>query len=62
MSNEVKKYINKSVHKASIDRIRKSFDLFEKLYISFSGGKDSTVMLHLVMQEAVKRNRRTFSK
>lgn len=43
---------------ASKIRISKSFDLFEKLYISFSGGKDSTVMLHLVMQEAIKRKRK----
>jgi predicted phosphoadenosine phosphosulfate sulfurtransferase len=28
------------------------------VYVSFSGGKDSTVMLHLVMDEAIKRDRR----
>lgn len=39
-------------------RISQSFDEFEKMYISFSGGKDSTVMLHLVMEEAVKRNQK----
>ena len=33
------------------------FDTFEKYYISFSGGKDSTVMFHLVMEEAIKRNK-----
>ncbi len=47
-----------SVLEASRDRISKSFDLFEKLYISFSGGKDSSVMFHLVMDEAKKRNRK----
>jgi predicted phosphoadenosine phosphosulfate sulfurtransferase len=52
-----KKYINKSVLTASRERISKIFDDFEKVYISFSGGKDSTVMTHLIMNEAVKRNR-----
>ena len=54
----MKKYINQSVLQASIERISISFDIFENIYVSFSGGKDSTVMLHLVMQEAMKRNRK----
>lgn len=54
----MKKYINKSVLKASQERISSVFDDFEKIYVSFSGGKDSTVMLHLVMSEAIKRNRK----
>ena len=33
------------------------FDNFERIYVAFSGGKDSSVMLHLVMDEAIKRNR-----
>jgi len=33
-------------------------DNFAKVYLSYSGGKDSTVMLHLVMDEAIKRNRK----
>lgn len=52
-----KKYIDKSVLEASRERIEKIFDSFEKIYISFSGGKDSTVMTHLVMAEAIKRDR-----
>lgn len=36
-------------------RIRDTFDTFEKVYLSFSAGKDSTVMLHLVAQEARRR-------
>jgi len=43
---------------ASQERISESFDLFDKLYVSFSGGKDSTVLLHLVMAEAIKRKRK----
>lgn len=49
--------LDANVFEASKDRISFVFDNFEKIYLSFSGGKDSTVMLHLVMDEAVKRNR-----
>lgn len=52
---KIKKYQKESVLQSSIDRISKSFDTFKKVYVSFSGGKDSTVMLHLVLQEAKKR-------
>ena len=46
-----------SVLEASKQRISNTFDDFEKIYISFSGGKDSSVMTHLVLDEAKKRNR-----
>lgn len=39
-------------------RIKYAFDNFEKVYVSFSGGKDSTVMLHMVMDEAISRNQK----
>jgi len=51
-------YLDKSVLELSTKRISKTFDDFEQIYISFSGGKDSTVMSHLVLDEAIKRNRR----
>ena len=51
-----KHYLKKSVLQATKERIEKTFDNFERFYISFSGGKDSTVMTHLVMAEAKKRN------
>jgi len=53
----LKKYTTISVLDASRERIAYSFDNFEKVYISFSGGKDSSVLFHLVMDEAIKRNR-----
>lgn len=53
-----KHYIDKTVIEASRERISKVFDKFERYYISFSGGKDSTVMLHIVMEEAIKRDKR----
>lgn len=43
---------------AAKQRISYVFDNFPRIYVSFSGGKDSTVMLHLVMEEAIKRNRK----
>lgn len=48
---------HKNVLQAAQERISWCFDEFEKLYVSFSGGKDSTVMLHLVMAEAIRRGR-----
>ena len=53
----MKKTLEISVLEASKNRISKVFDDFERIYISFSGGKDSTVMTHLVLDEAMKRNR-----
>ena len=47
-----------SVYEAAMYRIRWTFDAFETVYLAFSAGKDSTVMLHLVMDEARRRNRR----
>lgn len=43
---------------ASRERIAWTFDNFERIYLSFSGGKDSGIMLHLVMDEAIKRGRK----
>ncbi len=48
-------YIEENVFNSSMIRISKAFDEFEKLYISFSGGKDSSVMTHLVLDEARRR-------
>lgn len=56
MSRKV--YQDHSVLDAAKSRISETFDTLERLYISFSGGKDSTVMMHLVCQEARRRNRK----
>jgi len=53
----LKRYTEKSVLTAARERIGWAFDVFPKLYVSFSGGKDSTVMLHLACQEARQRGR-----
>lgn len=54
----MKIYRDESVLEAAKKRISLVFDGFDKIYCSFSGGKDSTVMLHLVMDEAIKRGRK----
>jgi predicted phosphoadenosine phosphosulfate sulfurtransferase len=53
-----KQYRSQNVLDAARERISYSFDSFEKLYVSFSGGKDSSVMMHLVLQEAKLRRRK----
>lgn len=53
-----KKPIGIDVLAAARDRIKYVFDNFPRIYVSFSGGKDSSVMLHLVMDEAIKQGRK----
>lgn len=54
----IKKKIGISVLEAATNRIQYAFTHFERIYISFSGGKDSSVMFHLVMKEAIKRKKK----
>jgi len=53
-----KHYLGISVLQAAQERIAWVFDTFPRVYCSLSGGKDSTVMTHLVMAEAKKRGRK----
>lgn len=53
-----KRPIGIDVLTAAKQRIATVFDNFPKVYVSFSGGKDSTVMLHLVAEEARRRGRK----
>lgn len=53
-----KRELSFNVLEAAKERISFAFDSCEKIYLSFSAGKDSTVMLHLVMDEAIKRNKK----
>ena len=55
---ELKRPIAKSVLTAAKERIAYTFDHFDKIMLSFSGGKDSSVMFHLVMEEAILRGRK----
>lgn len=54
----MKKYIDKNVYIAALERVQYIFDEFKKIYVSFSGGKDSSVCMHLMCEEARKRNRK----
>ena len=53
----MKKRLNLDVNLAARERINILFDRFPNLYVSFSGGKDSAVLLHLVIEAATKRQR-----
>jgi len=54
----IKQYRDVDVLTATRTRIRETFDLVERVYLAFSGGKDSTVLMHLVMEEAIRREQR----
>jgi predicted phosphoadenosine phosphosulfate sulfurtransferase len=45
----MKKYLEQNVYEASQERLKFIFDNFERVYLSFSGGKDSGVMLNLTL-------------
>ena len=48
----------KNVLAAARERVAFVFDHFEKVVVSVSGGKDSTVLAHLALAEASRRDRR----
>lgn len=51
-------YTKKSVLIAAQERISKVFEDFKNVCVSVSGGKDSTVLAHLVLSEAHRRGRK----
>lgn len=53
----MKIYKDKNVFDAAMERIEFAFDNFENLCVSYSGGKDSTVMIQLVEMMAEKKNK-----
>ena len=53
-----KTYLGVDCLAAAQERIAWTFDNFPRIYLSFSAGKDSTVMMHLVMEEARKKSRK----
>lgn len=52
-----KKYLDKNVYEASIERIEFALNHFDDFYVSFSGGKDSGVLINLVIDVAKKLNK-----
>ena len=53
-----KRSLGTDVFSAAQERISWTFDNFDRIYCSFSAGKDSGVMVHLVCKEARKRGRK----
>ena len=51
-------YIKDNVKDAAEKRISYIFNEFENIIVSISGGKDSTVLCWMALQEAHRRNRR----
>jgi len=51
---------NKNVYEAAKERISYIFDNYNKIIVSLSGGKDSTVLMYLALEEAEKRNRKIY--
>lgn len=54
----MKKPLDKNVYEMAKERISYTFDNFDKVLVSFSAGKDSTCMLHMVCDEARRRGRK----
>lgn len=52
-----KQSVSEDVFTLAVDRVRHIFDLFDHVAVSFSGGKDSTVVLNVALQVARERNR-----
>lgn len=53
-------YGNKTVVEATRERVKYLFDNYDNIQLSFSGGKDSTVLFHFINEEAKKRNRKFY--
>lgn len=53
-----KRYLSTDVLTEAVARTAWTFDTFDRVYLSYSAGKDSTVMLHLAAAEARRRGRR----
>lgn len=52
-----KRDIDKNVYDLALERINRTYDIFDNVVVMFSGGKDSTVCLNLTLQVAKERNK-----
>lgn len=53
-----RKYLEQNVLDAAIERIEWSFNEFDSVYVSFSGGKDSSVLVQLTNEVAKRMNKK----
>lgn len=53
-----KRYQDENVYEAAKERIRRVFAEFPRICVAFSGGKDSTVLLHLALEVARETDNR----
>ncbi len=42
----IRKYVNQNVYDATQERLQFLFEEFDNIYVSFSGGKDSGLLLN----------------
>lgn len=52
-----KQYLDKDVYTATVERLSLMFDEFSNYYISFSGGKDSSVLLQMLLKVAEEKDK-----
>lgn len=52
-----KRDIDKDVYTLALERINRTYDIFDNVVVMFSGGKDSTVCLNLTLEVAKERNK-----
>jgi predicted phosphoadenosine phosphosulfate sulfurtransferase len=57
--SELKKYRDQNVLGAARERLEFAFEAFDHLYLSISGGKDSSIMMQLARQVAEERSEET---
>lgn len=50
-----KEYIDKNVYDAAIERVHDYYEMFDKISVSWSGGKDSTAALEVTIEVARER-------
>ena len=49
-------YLEKNVYEATQERLKTVFEEFDNIYVSFSGGKDSGLLLNLCIDYMKKNN------
>ena len=48
--------VDRNVYELALDRTERAFDIFDRVSVQFSGGKDSTATLQVVLEVAARRD------